>query len=125
MTVSFDQRGILQPPETTSLTTTNATDVFTPTGKGVYKIALIKVANVDTGNTCRVDLHWYDGSSNRQFYEGQIAAGSTVDVEAPIRLGLASEGNEPAKKIVAQAENANDLVVTVIAVLDAPQANAS
>ncbi|WP_127524078.1 hypothetical protein [Mesorhizobium sp. Z1-4] len=125
MTVSFDQRGILQPPVTTALSTTNATDVFTPTGKGVYKIALIKVANVDTGNTCRVDLHWYDGSSNKQFYEGQIGAGATVDIEAPIRLGLASEGNEPAQKIVAQAENANYLVVTVFAVLDAPQANAN
>lgn len=125
MTVSFDQRGILQPPETTSLTTTNATDVFTPTGKGVYKIALIKVVNIDTSSACRVNLYWYDGSSNRQFYVGLVAADTTVDVEAPIRLGLASEGNEPAKKIVAQAQNANDLVVTVIAVLDAPQANAS
>lgn len=117
--IDFTQRGISQPAQWTALSSTNATDVFTPTGKGVYKIALIKVCNVDTGNTCRLDLFWNDGTNNNQFYEGQIAAGTTVDIEAPFRVGT-SDAGEKARKLVATAENADDLTITVFAVLDTP-----
>lgn len=119
MTVSFQITGNLQSPVTTALDSTSETDVFEPATTGQYTVIAIAVANVDTSNACRATVRWSDGSTSNVMFTDSVAAGETIMIPVvPIPLfPNATDGNGAAKKITAQAENADDLVVTVIATL--------
>jgi hypothetical protein len=123
MSVNFGVSGVLLPPTTTTLTTTNATDVFVPV-KTPHTVINISVVNVDASNTCTLVLRWHDGTNAYPFYSATIAAAGNVNIDNALPLLLqpdAGDGNGVAKKITAQAGATNDLVVTVTATQTMPQ----
>jgi hypothetical protein len=112
MSVNLVHVGGISRPMTTSLTTTNVTDLlagdFAVTKEQRAKLASVAIVNVDTSNACRGKLFYNDGSSDYQFWGENMAAGTTAFIDNfPVQLldGWTLKG---------QAENANDLVITVI-----------
>ena len=123
MSVNFGVSGILLPPETTELDSTDETDVFTPLVTP-HTVVNIAVVNEDVSNACTLTLRWSDGTNSYAFYRASIAAGSNANIDNALPLLLnpsAADGSGAAKKITAQASAADDLVVTVIATQTMPQ----
>src|SRR5687768_4800817 len=81
MSVNLNRLGGLEPPETTALTTTNATVVHTASTTFVRAIETIVLCNVDNTNACVVLLSWNDGSSDTTFWNGEVASGETVTID--------------------------------------------
>ena len=60
MTVTLNRSGGLEPPETTALTTANATTVHTASANYIRVVEQIVLANIDTANNCEVTLRDYN-----------------------------------------------------------------
>lgn len=115
MSVALNLLGPIQNPKSVRLTTTAETDIVAPTGQIV--VCGVSVANEDTSNAVRLTLRWSDGTNTYRFYEGSIAAGTSLDIAMAMPMllnGGASAGNAVAKKITAQAASVDDLTVTAV-----------
>lgn len=111
MTVTLNRSGGLESPETTALTTADATTVHTASANYIRVVEQIVLANIDTANNCEVTLRWVDATPTAlAYWQGDIPANSTVTVDIPIL----TDGKGKVRSITAEAENANDINVTVI-----------
>lgn len=111
MSVDLVRQGNLEAPETTLLNSADAITVHTGLNYGRV-IEAIVLANVDVANACEVTLRWVDSTPTAYvFWQGDIAAGTTTVINTiPI---LTSETGK-VRSITAEAENADDISVTVI-----------
>lgn len=122
MSTSLNRTGRVQPPETTELTTTNPTTVFSSSTKQIDMIEAIVLTNVDNSNACIVKLEWADSTPTwKAFYNKNVAAADTVVIE---NIPLLLDGNGKVRTIRATAAAANDIFVTVIASAQTKQAPA-
>ena len=111
MSITFNRAGGLEPPTTTALTTTDATQVYAPYAGSSQTVEVIMLANVDTSNTCYVILYTNDGSTDTTFWTGTVAAGSTTIIES---IPIVTKTDGKVRSIKAKAGAANDINVTVI-----------
>jgi hypothetical protein len=111
MSVNLNRLGGLEPPETTALTTTNATVVHTASTTFVRAIETIVLCNVDNTNACVVLLSWNDGSTDTTFWNGEVASGETVIID---NIPILTDGKGKVRSIKATAAAADDINVTVI-----------
>lgn len=110
--MSLTRYGGLEPPESTTLTTTNATAILTGLTTYTKVVETITIVNVDTANACECTLRWVDATPTAtHFWRGDIAAGETKILDT---IHFPVDGKGKVRSLTAQAENANDLVVTVI-----------
>ncbi|XHB99354.1 hypothetical protein ABWH97_13905 [Nitratireductor sp. ac15] len=118
MSITVPLPGIVQPPVTTSLTTTSKTDVFTASDKANEVVVSISVAN-KTASGVDVTLEWHDGSSDFIFWMKSVAA-KTTEIVSDLPLALSSRhGNT--QKIKATAGTGNAVSVTVVSAMDMAQ----
>lgn len=123
-TLYFTPNGNIQPPATTTLTTTNETAILTSASSAPYEVIGVQAVNTDASNACWLKLFWNDGSTSYQFFYESLAASAMLTREVVLPIWLyprASDGSGVAKKLMAQAQNANDLVVTVVYSIIQPQ----
>jgi hypothetical protein len=111
MSVNLNRLGGLEPPETTALTTTNATVVHTASTAFVRAIETIVLCNIDNTNACVVLLSWNDGSTDTTFWNGEVASGETVIID---NIPILTDGKGKVRSIKATAAAADDINVTVI-----------
>jgi hypothetical protein len=112
MSVTLNRSGGLEPPETTALTTADATTVHTASAYFVRIIEAIVLANIDVANACEVTLRWVNATPTATiFWQGDIPAGTTVVIDT---IPIMTDGKGTVRSITAEAENANDINVTVI-----------
>jgi hypothetical protein len=111
MSVNLNRLGGLEPPETTALTTTNATVVHTASTTFVRAIETIVLCNVDNTNACVVLLSWNDGSTDTTFWNGEVASGETVIID---NIPILTDGKGKVRSVKATAAAADDINVTVI-----------
>jgi len=112
MTVTLNRHGGIEPPVSTSLTTTNATTVLTGLTTYLKCVEVITLANVDLSNAVEITLRWVDGTpTSTVFWQGDVAAGETVISDS---IPIIVDGKGTVRSISAQANSANDIVVTVI-----------
>lgn len=118
MSVSLSRVGALEPLETTPLTTADPTTIHTASSDYRRVIEFILLANIDTANNCEVTLRWLDEAATATvFWQGDITAGETKILEIPI----VTDGKGTVRSLTADAENANDINVTVISSVQARQ----
>jgi hypothetical protein len=111
VSVNLNRLGGLEPPETTALTTTNATVVHTASTAFVRAIETIVLCNIDNTNACVVLLSWNDGSTDTTFWNGEVASGETVTID---NIPILTDGKGKVRSIKATAAAADDINVTVI-----------
>jgi hypothetical protein len=111
VSVNLTRIGGLEPPETTALTTTNATVVHTASTAFVRAIETIVLCNIDNTNACVVLLSWNDGSTDTTFWNGEVASGETVIID---NIPIMTDGKGRVRSIKATAAAADDINVTVI-----------
>ena len=112
MSATLFRQGSIEPPESTLLTTTNATAVMTASDKFVRVVEAILLANVDASNACIVTLEWRDATpTDSVFWHGEVPAKSTVTIDA---APLLTDGKGKVRSIRATAASANDIWVTVV-----------
>jgi hypothetical protein len=111
VSVNLTRIGGLEPPETTALTTTNATVVHTASTAFVRAIETIVLCNIDNTNACVVLLSWNDGSTDTTFWNGEVASGETVTID---NIPILTDGKGKVRSIKATAAAADDINVTVI-----------
>lgn len=119
MSINLNRTAGLEEPETTALTTADATVVHTASTYFKRVVEAIVLANVDTTNACGVTLYTNDGSTDTVFWIGDVAAGETSVVDT---IRILTDGNGGVRSIKAEAENANDINVTVITSAQSKQA---
>jgi hypothetical protein len=112
MTVTLHTHGGIEPPASTALTTTNETTVLTGLTTYLKRIEVITIVNSDVSNNCECTLRWVSAApASTAFWRGDIAAGETKIFD---NIPIIVDGKGTVRSISAQAENANDLTVTVI-----------
>ena len=112
MSVHLGRVASLEPPESTALTTTNATTVHTASTNFKRVVETITIANTDTANNCECTLTWVDVTpTSYTFWRKDIVAGTTEVLD---NIPIITDGNGTVRLIQATAENANDLTITVI-----------
>jgi hypothetical protein len=112
MSVTLNRHGGIEPPESTALTTANETTVLTGLTTYIKMVEVITVVNSDTSNACECTLYWVSSApASTRFWRGDIAAGETRVID---NIPVLVDGKGKVRSISAQAENANDLTVTVI-----------
>lgn len=112
MTVTLNRHGGIEPPESTSLTTTNATTIVTGLTTYLKMVEVITLANVDLSNAVEITLRWVDATpTSTVFWQGDVAAGETKVID---NIPILVDGKGTVRSISAQANTANDVVVTVI-----------
>lgn len=115
MSVNLTLTGSLQTPETTYLTTTSKTDIFTAASDRPSRVVAISVANV-TGAAVDVTLEWNDGTNDHVFWHKAVPADDTAIISD---LVIMAYGKGGAVKLKATAGTGNAAHVTVIHVKDA------
>ena len=118
MSVTIPLPGVIQPPETTLLSTTSQTDVFTASDKTKVVVASISVANTDSSGV-DVTLEWDDGSSEHVFWMKGVTAKST-EIISDLPLSLTSKYSAT-QKIKATAATGNVVSITVVSIMDVSQ----
>lgn len=122
MTATLNRVGAIEPPVSTSLSTTSATTVLTGLTTYIKVVETICLANVDLTNAVEVTLRWVDATPTETvFWQGDVAAGETKIID---NIPLVVDGKGTVRSISAQANTANDIVVTVIASAQSKQAHA-
>lgn len=120
MSVTLNRTAGLERPESTLLTTTDATTVHTASATGARVIEAISLANVDNSNACIVTLRWVDATPTASvFWHGEVAAKDTEIID---NLPILTQGDGKVRSITAQAASANDIWVTVITSASSKQA---
>ena len=111
MSVNLQRAGSLETPETTLLTTTNATTIHTASSKFLRVIETIVIVNFDV-NASEITLSWVDATpTSTIFYFADIPSKSTVIID---NIPMMTSGIGIVRSITATAEVANELNVTVI-----------
>jgi len=110
--MSLNRYGGLEPPTSTALTTVDATAILTGITTYIKIVETIIIANVDLANACECTLRWVNATPTATvFWQGDIPAGTTVIID---NIHMPVDGKGTVRSLTADAENANDLVVTVI-----------
>lgn len=123
MTVTLVRQGGLEPPASTALSTTNATTVCTGLTTYIKIVEVITLANVDLSNAVEITLRWVDATpTSTVFWQGDVAAGETKVID---NIPIIVDGKGTVRSISAQANTANDVVVTVITSAQSKETNAS
>ncbi len=118
MSITLPVPGVIQPPETTLLSTTSQTDIFTASDKTKVVVASISVANTGASGV-DVTLEWNDGSSDHVFWMKTVAA-KTTEIISDLPLSLTSKYSVT-EKMKATASTGNVVSVTVVSVMDVSQ----
>lgn len=112
MTVTLFGHGSIEPPTSTSLTTTNATTILSGLTTYLRRTEVFLLANVDLTNAVEITLRWVDATpTSTVFWQGDVAAGETKVID---NIPIIVDGKGTVRSISAQANTANDVVVTVI-----------
>lgn len=120
--ISLFRQGALEPPVTTALSSADPTTIHTASTKYMQIVEAIVLANVDTTNACAVTLRWVNATPTAVvFWQGDVAAGETVVID---NIAILTDGRGLVRSISAEAENADDIVVTVITSAQTKQAQA-
>lgn len=119
MSGNYNYAGVIQPPQTTPLTGTGKTDLTTISGKALYKLVALTVANSDATNATTIELYWNDGSNDFLFWYDEVPAKDSVTIaDFPLSLSV----GVGAQKLVGKAGAGNRLTVSVLLSAETTQA---
>lgn len=123
MSSNYNYAGVIQPPKTVALTTANKTDLTSITGKALYKLVALTVANSDATNATTIELYWNDGTTDSLFWYDEVAAKKSIIItDFPIALAVGLGAGNPAK-LVGKAGAANRLTISVLLSAETTQVN--